>query len=81
MFGIILQSFNLVGHVIKKEIEIENFKERAPWEEIAKSGTERICAPISSITPQSFNLVGHVMTEEIEKTELLRRTDTRPKMT
>ena len=28
--SIILQSFNLIGHVIGKEIEIEHFKRRAP---------------------------------------------------
>ena len=42
-----------------------------PWEEIAKSGPERLCAPMSSIILQSFNLVGHIMREEIQKTELL----------
>ena len=49
----------------------EYFKRRAPWEEIANSGTEQLCAPMSSITLRSFNLVGHVIREEIEKTELI----------
>ena len=35
-----MQSSNSVGHVIREEIEIEYFKKRAPWEEIAKSVTE-----------------------------------------
>ena len=45
---IILQNFNLVGHVIGEEIEIQDFKWRAPWEEFAKSksGTERLCAHV-----------------------------------
>ena len=47
----------------------------APWREIAKTGTKRLCAPMFSITLQSFNFakfkVGHVIREDIEKTELL----------
>ena len=47
----------------------EDFKRRAhsaPWEKVAKSGTERLCAPMSSIILKSFNSVGHVIREEIE---------------
>ena len=36
-----------------------------PCEEIAKSGTERLRAPKSSIILRSFNLVGRVIREEI----------------
>ena len=32
-----------------------------------KSGSERLCATMSSIILHSFNVVGHVMKEEIEK--------------
>ena len=54
---------------------------RAPREEIAESGTERLCASTSGIILQSFSLVGHVISEEIERTELLTddgRTDGHP---
>ena len=70
MSSIISQSFNSIGHVIREEIGIKDFKKRAPqppWEDIAKSGTKRLCAQMSSITVQSFYTVGHVMKEEIEK--------------
>ena len=56
------------------ETEIEYFKSAPPQrllEEIVKSGTERLCALISSIILQSFNSVGHVIKEEKGKTELL----------
>ena len=50
---------------------LKNSPHNAPWEGIVKSGTERLCAPMSGITLQSFNLVGHVIRKEKEKTELL----------
>ena len=56
----------------------KNAPPHRPWEEIAKSGTELLCTPTSSIILQSFNLVGHVIKEEIEKTVLNRRTDGHP---
>ena len=45
----------------KVKIDIEDFKRRASWEEIAKSATGGLCAPLSSIILQSFNSVGHVI--------------------
>ena len=42
---------------------IWRFQEARLWEEIAKSGTERICAPMASIILPTFNLVGHVIRE------------------
>ena len=50
MSSLVLRSFNLVGHVIKEEIEIDDCKRRASSEEIAKLGTERLCAQMSSTT-------------------------------
>ena len=50
----------------------------APWEEIEKSRTERLCAPMSSIILQSFNLVGHIIMEEIEIEDFKRRAPTAP---
>ena len=47
--------------------DLKNFKKGAPWEKIAKSGTERLWGPMASITLQSFNSIGHVIREEIEK--------------
>ena len=50
----------------------------APWEEIEKSRTERLCAPMTSITLQCFKLVGHVIKEEIETEDFKRRAPTAP---
>ena len=55
----------------------------APLGEIAKSGTERLCAPMSSIILQSFNLVGHEIREKIEENRIVNgrmdgRTDGHP---
>ena len=50
----------------------------ASWEEIAKSETERLCAPMSFIILQSFNLVGHVILEELIIEDFKRRAPTAP---
>ena len=53
-------------------IDLKDSKRRVPWEETAKSGTERLCAPTSCIIPQSFNLVGHVIRDRNERFETAR---------
>ena len=64
------------------EARFKDFKRRvrhsAPREEIAKSGTERLCALTSSISLQSFNLVARIISEEIEIEDFKRRAPTPP---
>ena len=50
----------------------------AQWEEIAKSGTERLCAPKFSNILQSFNVVGHVIRGKIEIEDFKRRAPQHP---
>ena len=61
-----------------EEIEIEDFKSRAPCEEISKSGTERLCTPMFSIILRNFNSVGHVMMEEVQIEDFKIRAATAP---
>ena len=82
MYSIIMQSFNLVGHVMREEIKTEDFKRRAPTAHPGKkSQNQRLsdfCASMTGTILQRFNLVGHVISEEIKIEDFKRRNPTAP---